>query len=62
VPSQVPDRTSNRCEVLIGRTLAACMHPLAAWRSSVASFRMLAVAGYIVAGYIAVLLAMVLLN
>jgi len=55
-------RPSNRYEVLIGRSLAACIHPLAAWRSTARSFRVLAVAGYFAVGYVAVLVSMALIN
>jgi hypothetical protein len=48
-------RVANRCEVLAGRTLAACVHPLAAWRCTVPSFRVLLLAGYFAAGYIVTL-------
>jgi hypothetical protein len=42
-------------EVLIGRSLAACVHPMAAWRSKTRSFRVLLLTGYFALGYIAVL-------
>lgn len=56
------DRSIWRAEVLFGRTLAACIHPIAAWRYDIRSFRVLLVAGYFAAGFIAVLLAAVLMN
>jgi hypothetical protein len=56
------DRSIHRAEVLFGRTLAACIHPVAAWRYNIRSFRVLLLAGYFAAGYIAVLLAVVLMN
>jgi hypothetical protein len=56
------DRSIRRAEVLVGRTLAACIHPIAAWRYDMRSFRVLLLAGYFTAGYIAVLLAVVLMN
>jgi hypothetical protein len=49
-------------EVLFGRTLAACIHPIAAWGHDIRSFRVLLLAGYFTAGYIAVLLAVVWMN
>ena len=52
----------HRLEVLIGRTLAACIHPLAAWRHTVRSFRLLLVAGYFAAGYVGVLAAMLFMK
>jgi hypothetical protein len=56
------DRSIRRVEVLLGRTLAACIHPIAAWRYALRSFRVLLVAGYFTAGFIAVLLAVVLMD
>ena len=60
--SHVRTRSSNRCEVLIGRSLAACVHPQAAWVSTVRSFRLLLLAGYFTAGYITVLAALTLVK
>jgi hypothetical protein len=57
MPSHVPARASNRLEVLIGRSLAACVHPLAAWRSRARSFRVMLLVGYFAAGYVTVLVA-----
>jgi hypothetical protein len=56
------NRSSNRCEVLIGRSLAACVHPTAAWESTVRSFRVLLLAGYFAAGYVTVLAALALVR
>jgi len=56
------DRSIRRAEVLFGRTLAACIHPIAAWRYDVRSFRVLLLAGYFTAGFIAVMLAAVLMD
>ena len=56
------DGSIRRPEVLFGRTLAACIHPSAAWRYHIRSFRVLLLAGYFTAGYIAVLLAVVLMD
>jgi hypothetical protein len=52
----------NRSEVLVGRTMAACVHPLAAWHSRVREFRVLLLAGYFAAGYLAGLFAIVMMN
>jgi hypothetical protein len=58
-----PVRTSSlRYEVIAGRALAACVHPEAAWRSQVRSFRMFAIAGYFAAGYVLVLSALALID
>ena len=60
--SNEPRSIGRTCEVLAGRTLAACAHPLAAWQSTVRSFRVLLIAGYVAAGYVAVLAALVLMR
>jgi hypothetical protein len=55
------NRPANRCEVLIGQSLAACVHPLAAWRSTARSLRVMLFAGYFTAAYITVLATLILL-
>jgi len=60
--SRMPAPPGNRCEVLIGRSLAACVHPLAAWRSKARSFRVLLLAGYFTAGYVAALATLALMR
>jgi len=62
VSSHLRDNTSGWCEVIVGRTLAACVHPLAAWHCTVRSFRVLLLVGYFAAGYVAILAALVWLN
>jgi hypothetical protein len=47
--------------VLIGQSLAACVHPLAAWRSTARSLRVMLLAGYFTAAYITVLTTLILL-
>ncbi|HET9361782.1 MAG TPA: hypothetical protein VFO58_18650 [Vicinamibacterales bacterium] len=47
--------------MLIGQSLAACVHPIAAWRSTARSFRVMLLAGYFTAAYVGVLSALVLL-
>jgi hypothetical protein len=54
------NRSANRWEIFAGRTLAACVHPTAAWQSTVRSFRVLLVAGYFAAGYIGALALMLM--
>jgi hypothetical protein len=44
-------RPSSRAEIVIGRTLAACVHPQAAWRLGVRG-RLPLVLGYFLAGYV----------
>ena len=40
---------------LVGRTLAACVHPYAAWRTVRRRDRLLIGAGYFTAGFVSVL-------
>jgi hypothetical protein len=53
--------TANRFEIAIGRTAAACAHPVAAWYSSRRSLRVILVAGYFAAGFAAVLATLLLI-
>jgi hypothetical protein len=48
-------RPSTRLEILIGRSLAMCVHPYRAWRAHSTSGRLLVLAAYAAAGYAAVL-------
>jgi hypothetical protein len=48
-------------EVLIGRSIALCAHPIAAWRVSSTRGRLLVIAGYAAAGYMGVFAALVLM-
>jgi hypothetical protein len=49
-------------EVLIGRSMAACVHPMAAWQSKARSYRVLLVASYFVVGYLSGLAAIALIR
>jgi hypothetical protein len=60
--SHQSERSIRNVEILFGRTLAACIHPIAAWQYDLRSFRVLLLAGYFTAGFIAVLLAVILMN
>jgi hypothetical protein len=46
---------------VLGRTLALCAHPMIAWRSR-ASSRLMLVAGYGAAGYLATFAALIALS
>jgi hypothetical protein len=48
--------------VIIGRTLAICAHPWAAWRVSARSGRALVVAAYFVAAFLTTLSALLVLS
>jgi hypothetical protein len=52
---------SSPLEIAIGRSLAMCAHPVAAWRLSSVRGRLVVVAGYAAAGYLAVFGALVLM-
>jgi hypothetical protein len=54
------DRPSTRSEIIIGRSLAICAHPYAAWRTTLRSVRLVLCAGYFTAGYLAVIALMTL--
>jgi hypothetical protein len=49
-------------EVAIGRTLAVCVHPVAAWRARPAYRRLLLFSGCFTASYILVFLALQFLS
>ncbi len=45
-------------DVVIGRTLACCVHPSAAWRRLPASGRAVLLGAYFLAGYVGVLVVL----
>jgi len=49
----ITDRASTRAEILVGRTLATCVHPYAAWRSRSIKNRVLLIGGVVTVSYIA---------
>jgi hypothetical protein len=59
--SRISSRGSHRIEVLIGRSLAAAVHPVAAWNSAVPSFRLMLLVSYFVAGYAVILATLALI-
>jgi len=60
--AQSYDRPSTRAEIFIGRSLAICAHPVAAWRTAARSVRLRLVAGYFTAGYVTAFVLMSLLG
>jgi hypothetical protein len=50
--------SSSKLEVIIGRWLAACAHPLAAWRLG-RKGRIAILVGYFLAGYLLILVTLV---
>jgi hypothetical protein len=49
------DRHSHRIEIVIGRSAAICVHPVAAWRSSARADRAVLVTSYFTISYVIVL-------
>jgi hypothetical protein len=58
----VSDLSTTQLELFVGRSLAFCAHPLAAWRVLPRSRRMLIVAAYFVAAFVTTLSALVILK
>ena len=50
--------SSSKLEVIIGRSLAACVHPEAAWRLGTKG-RIPVLVGYFLAGYLLILVTLV---
>lgn len=53
-------RTPKGPEVFIGRTMAACVHPYAAWRVLPRAARVVVVSTYATLTYVAVLVALLI--
>ncbi len=51
-----PDRPSTRLEIFIGRSLAVCVHPFAAWATGSMAARVTFFVGYFLASYIFIML------
>ena len=49
-------RPSTRFEIFIGRALAVCVHPLAAWATGSLAARVTFFVGYFLASYIFIML------
>lgn len=54
--------SANIFELFLGRSLACCLHPFAAWRVKPRRVRAGILAGYIAAGYVAGVIALLMLN
>jgi hypothetical protein len=48
--------------VMLGRTAAACVHPIAAWRVISTSWRFLVLLAYVAASYVLVLAGLLVLS
>ena len=48
-------RPSSRLEILMGRSAALCLHPIAGWRSRSRKDRTLLVISYVAVSYVVVL-------
>jgi len=55
-----PIATANRIEIALGRTAAACVHPVAAWLTARPSMRAMVVGGYFLMGFSAAIAALLL--
>jgi hypothetical protein len=55
-------RTSTGPAVFVGRTMAACAHPYAAWRVLQPSARVVLISAYATLTYLAVLSALLIWN
>jgi hypothetical protein len=55
VAHPTPKAAANRIEIALGRTAAACVHPVAAWYTRRYSMRTLLLAGYTAIGFTATL-------
>ena len=60
--SSLPHVFRQRPVVVVGRTAAACIHPIAAWRILPRSWRVVVLAAYAGVSYLAVLGALLVLN
>jgi len=60
--STTASRTGNRLEIAIGWSLAACVHPMIAWRVLSRPRRCLIAGAYGVAAYVAVLTALLIMG
>jgi hypothetical protein len=56
------DRPSTALEITVGRVLAACAHPVLAWRVLSPSGRLVVCGGYAAAAYLTVLTILMLRN
>jgi hypothetical protein len=61
IACRLPHALRQTPEVVVGRTAAACLHPLAAWRIWPRSWRLLALTVYAAAGYLTVITVLVAL-
>jgi hypothetical protein len=60
-PGSLRDALRLPREVVLGRTAAACVHPITAWRVLPVSWRILVFSVYTVASYLTVLSLLVIL-
>jgi len=58
VAHPTPNAAANRIEIALGRTAAACVHPVAAWLTKRRSMRAMLFAGYFVIGFAAAFAAL----
>jgi hypothetical protein len=61
-PGSLRDALRHPPEIIVGRTAAACVHPITAWRVLPVSWRIVVLTVYTVTSYVTVLSALVALN
>ena len=61
-PDSLRHAFRQRPEVIVGRTAAACVHPVAAWRVLPAPWRIVVLTVYAIVSYVTVLGALVVLR
>jgi hypothetical protein len=62
IPRSLPHVLRQPPTVVVGRTAAACIHPIAAWRILPRSWRVMVLGVYAVTSFVTVLSALVVLN
>ena len=62
LPNHSSPSSSSRVEIVIGRSMAAFVHPVAAWYSLTKPGRVLLAGFYGAVGYVAVLTALLILS
>jgi hypothetical protein len=55
VAHPTPNAAANKIEIALGRTAAACAHPIAAWHTRRRTMRAMLIGGYLTIGYAATL-------
>jgi hypothetical protein len=62
IPASLVHTFRHAPELVVGRTAAACVHPVAAWRVLPTSWRVLVLMVYTATGYLTVLSALIVME